>query len=140
MEAALLIPSRFIKGETFGEREITLTIADVSLEELEKDDGSKELKGVVYFAEKSKRPPHQPLQWLLNVTTAKSLIAMFGNETDAWKGKRVTLYAPMVKAFGKTAPAIRVLGSPDISRDVRFTMKLRKSGPQEIVLKATGKA
>jgi hypothetical protein len=140
MDASLLTPSKYIKSSSFAGKEPTLTIASVRLEELEKDDGTKETKGVVEFKERSRQPPHGPLLWLLNVTNAKSLITMFGKETDTWANKRVTLYAQPMKVQGEDTTGIRVRGSPDIERDVRFMMKLRKRKPQEIVLRKTGGA
>lgn len=130
MNAALLTPSKFIKAAEFSGRDVTLTIKSIVIEELEKDNKTKERKGIVYF-EKT------PKGWVLNATNVKCLIALWGQETDAWVGKRVTLY-PEANDMSETGVAIRVRGSPDLQRDVTFTLKLAKKKPRNVTLKVTG--
>jgi hypothetical protein len=143
VDATQIIAGKYIKSEQFGGKEPLLTIADVKLENVEPDEKkAPEFKGVVTFAEKSKRPPHAQLRWLLNVTNCKALIAMFGKETEAWKGKRVVLYSqPMTDPFTKLPiTAIRVRGSPDLEKDVQFSMRKRGQKQPEIhkVIKTGG--
>jgi hypothetical protein len=63
---------------------------------------------------------------------------MFGDNTDDWKGRHVTLFSQMVAVGKEKKPGIRVLGSPDIAapkdvvirlpRKKPFTMRLQKTG------------
>lgn len=134
MNAALLHQSKFIKAVEFGidamPKEPTLTIKGVKLEELEREDNTKENKGIIRFTETTKG-------WVLNVTNLKALIAMFGNETDDWVGKRVTLY-PEPNSQSDSGLAIRVRGSPDIEKAVTYTLKLARKKPRDVTLTRTG--
>lgn len=129
MNAALLTPSKYIKAVQFSGKEVTLTIAGVKLEELVREDKTKEKRGVVSFQREERG-------WILNTTNAKCLIALFGGETNAWIGKRITLY-PEANEMSDTGVAIRVRGSPDIERDLRFVLKLARKKPRTLTLKRT---
>ena len=132
MHVDLLNPSRFLKAAEFHGEDVTFTIADVELQELEREDNSKERKGLMSFRE-------TPKLLVLNRTNAKCIAAMFGNETDAWRGKRVTFFpAPMKDPFsGEQITAIRVRGSPDITQPVSATIKLRKRKAQTMTMRNT---
>jgi hypothetical protein len=131
MDAALLTPSKYIKAVSLGGKDRTVTITGVKVEELEKDDKTKEQRGLVALAETTKK-------WVLNVTNVKCLIALFGRETNNWVNKRVTLY-PERNEMSDSGFAIRVRGSPDIKADIRFVLKLARKKPRTVVLKAIGK-
>jgi hypothetical protein len=131
----MLNPSRYMRSADFQGKEPTLTIEDVRLETFEEDDGDKKVKGIVTFKEPNKITG-EPLRWVMNVTNATSLAQMFGKDTAAWANKRVTLYAAPYK--GDTA--IRVRGSPDLPKDLRFMLKLARKKAVEIVLTKTGGA
>jgi hypothetical protein len=131
MDAALLTPSKYIKAAEFGGKDRLVTITGVKLEELEREDGTKEVRGLVSVLETTKR-------WVLNVTNVKCLVALFGRETDRWTGKRVVLF-PAPNDMSESGVAIRVRGSLDIEKDVSFTLKLARKKPKQITLKAFGK-
>jgi hypothetical protein len=135
MHADLLHPSRFLKSAEFKGNDVTFTIAEVALEELERDDNSKETKGVVAFKE-------TPKLLLLNRTNSTCLKEMFGVETEQWKGKRVTFFPePMIDPFTKKPiSAIRVKGSPDLKAPVGVSIKLRKRKAQTRTMLVTGNA
>lgn len=134
MHAALLNPSKYIKGAEFLGKDVTYTIKSVRREELEKDDETTESKGIIYFSDEAKG-------WVSNVTNTKALVAMFGTETDNWIGKRVTLwFDENVRAFGDKVGGIRVRGSPDLAQPVSFDLKLMKKKKQKITLIKTGTA
>ena len=134
MRVELLFASNYLKAVEFQGRDVTLTITGVRLEELEDTKGEKKRKGIVSFKETQR-------MLVLNRTNAMCIARMLGNETDAWVGKRVTLYPiphkdPQTKEDGF---AIRVRGSPDISADIRFQLQLPRKKPQAVTLYATGK-
>lgn len=135
MHADLLHPTRFLKSAEFKGKDVTFTIADVVMEELEREDNSKERKGVVGFRETEKL-------LVINKTNAKCIIGMFGLETEAWKGKRVTFFPfPMKDPFtGDPITGIRVRGSPDIEKPVSVSIKLRKKKAQTMTMQRTGGA
>jgi hypothetical protein len=129
MDYERLFPGRFLKAALLDGKDWTVTIAKVRLEEMEKDDGGKEVKGIVGFSDAKK-------EWVLNRTNATCLAAMFGRDTDGWIGKRVTLFPTTTGP--KHDPCIRVRGSPDIERDVIAEVKLPRRKAQRMTLKRTG--
>ena len=133
MHADLLHPTRFLKSAEFKGEDVTLTITDVFLEELDREDNLKETKGLVSFKE-------SPKVFVLNRTNSDCLKAMFGPETEAWKGKRVTFFpSPMVNPFTKeNISAIRLRGSPDLAAPVSVSIKLRKRKASTMTMKRTG--
>ncbi len=137
----------FFKGDYIAAAEMelgkptTLTIKEVRKVRLESmgpvdGEGGGEKKerdrGVVYFRETDRG-------WVLNRTNAECLVAMWGMETNAWLGKRVTLYATPVRVGKKTEPGIRVKGSPDLTAPMMATVQLPRRRPQQIELVPTGR-
>ena len=134
MDYETMFPGRFLKSAQFQKKEVTLVIRDVRTEELEGDKGKK-LKGIVAF-EKT------PLEWVLNRTNAEALKAMWGRETAAWIGKRVTLWpSPYTDNMtGEVTTCIRVRGSPDLEADKSFELRLARKKPSTVkLLKTSGK-
>jgi hypothetical protein len=81
---------------------------------------------------------------VLNRTNAEALKLMFGRETDAWLGKRVTIFpATMKDPFSgdenATTTAIRVRGSPDITAPQSATIQRGRKAIRVSVV-PTGKA
>ena len=52
-----------------------------------------------------------------NATNGKSIASMYGNDTDDWIGKRITLYTTDVEVAGAKVGAIRV--RPGVPRDAK---------------------
>lgn len=126
-----LFPNRFMKAGEFKGRDVTLKITAVKVEKLVGDKG-EETKGILSF-EKT------PKQLVLNKTNGLCLRAMFGRDTGAWVGKRVTFYPAQID-FGDTEIAIRVRGSPDIASDMEAEIKLARKKPRKVTLKKTGQS
>lgn len=124
-----LFPARFLKAGQFGGKDVTLQISKVTLEELPGKNGP-EMRGILSF-EKT------PKQLVLNKTNGLSLKAMFGRDTGAWVGKRVTFYPAPIQ-FEDNDLAIRVRGSPDIAANVTFELKLARKKPRSVTLLKTG--
>lgn len=124
-----LFPNRFLKAGMFAGRDVTLTIKEIAVEELVGDKGS-EMKGIIKFAEK-------PQQLVLNKTNGLCLRAMFGRDTGAWVGKRVTFY-PAPIDFGDAEIAIRVRGSPDLPANMEIEIKLARKKARKVVMLRTG--
>lgn len=132
MDVSLLNPTRYLKSQEL-KGDATFTIARPPwLEELAAEDGEEIEKGLISFKETKKL-------WVINVTNALCIKAMFGRETDAWVGKRVTLYAaPWTDQMTKEATTcLRVRGSPDLAGDVHFILKLARKKPKPMVMKKT---
>lgn len=98
-----LYPSKYLKADDVDEQggEVAGIIKGVRLEEMQDSEGVKEDKPVLYFS-------NLPKGMALNRTNADRIAAVYGPETEEWRGKVVTLYTEQVTAFGKTTNAIRL--------------------------------
>jgi len=100
MKMSEMYPSRFLKAEDFAEDERkTFTIKSVDLEEL--GQGKKETKPVVSFRDSEKG-------LVLNKTNGAVVAEMYGDDTDEWTGKKITLITLEVDSFGDVVRAIRI--------------------------------
>lgn len=93
---------QYMAGDMIGQSSVTLTIVDVTMENMNSGKGGAQTKPCLRFKERSKL-------MVLNKTNAKALAAILGPETENWKGARVTIAAPIVDAFGKSARSLRVI-------------------------------
>jgi hypothetical protein len=120
-----LFPSNLLKAAdvTDAGGEMPLTIAKIEMKDFDNDSGGKERKPIIFFANDK--------QMVCNKTNGTTLGEMFGNETDDWLGKSITLIVQNVDFAGKSTPAIRIknLNSKDMliqnfwakSREMGFT-------------------
>jgi hypothetical protein len=83
-----------------GGKDVTVRIAKVQGETLN-NGKTKNKKPVAYFDKSTKG-------LALNKTNSKAIAAMYGNNTDAWIGKLITLYPTQAQMGGDTVDAIRV--------------------------------
>lgn len=90
-------PTKYLRAEDLGGREIPVIISHVIVEKF--DDGK--VKPILYFQGKQKGVA-------LNKTNSTNISAAFGPETDHWAGKPVMLYPAWVDYQGKSVQAIRV--------------------------------
>lgn len=100
MKVSRLFPSKYVKPADLNGKPVTLIVAKTVVEELGHGD-QKEQKAVVYFEKATKG-------LVLNRTNAMTIAALYGDETDEWAGKRITIYATRVRAFGAMQDTIRV--------------------------------
>jgi hypothetical protein len=100
---------KFVGAWDLGGKDVTVKIAKVKAETLRNRAGADK-KPVVYFEGTSKG-------FALNKTNSKTIAAMYGNDTDAWIGKSITIY-PSKTSFGNDeVDAIRVRPSvPDAKK------------------------
>lgn len=84
-------------------RDVTLTIERVTAGELTALGGRKSKKPLVYFKEGREKKP-----LAMNATNCKTVAALYGNDTDGWVGKRITLYPTTTTMAGETCECIRV--------------------------------
>ena len=90
-------------------KDVTLTIERVIGATLTGDKGKKSKKPVVFFKETKTDPETGKKKGLaLNATNGKSIAGLYGNDTDAWIGKRITLYPTTTEMGGETVECIRV--------------------------------
>jgi hypothetical protein len=103
MKMRELYPSKYLKADDVDEQggEVAGIIKGVRLEEMQDNEGAKEDRPVLFFS-------NLPKGMVLNRTNADRIAAVFGDESEEWRGKVVTLYTEQVTAFGKTTNAIRL--------------------------------
>ncbi len=83
-------------------RDVTVTIGEVKAVKVKNAD-KEERKPVVFFKESKDKRGRVRCK-----TNGNAIAQMYGNLTEDWIGKRVTLFAANVDAFGKTVEAIRI--------------------------------
>jgi hypothetical protein len=101
MRSADVYPSKYLKAEEL-EGDLTVTIKEVVMEELESKDKGKQNKPVVYFKEMDKG-------LVVNKTNWSMIAKQHGDESDDWTGKQIVLHAMDVEAFGEMVLSIRVI-------------------------------
>lgn len=98
-----MFPSRFLKASDFSEDEIkVVTIKNVELVEIGKKGEETQRKPVVFFRENGVKP------LVCNKTNATIIVKLYGDDTDEWIGKRISLFVTQVESFGEQVDAIRV--------------------------------
>lgn len=121
----------YIAAVEFDGKTPTMKIKSVDLVKLEDDDGRQKDKGVIFFEQTDRG-------WVLCKTNAICLAAMFGDDTNGWIGKRVTLHAVDVQVGRERMPGIRVKGSPDIKAPLDVEIRLPKKKPFTMRMAVTG--
>jgi len=109
---------------------VNIKIVAISDEEMDGDGGAKEKKMRVKF---EPSPGLATLTnkrtWIAAKTCGYCLEAMFGKDDDAWVGKWVTIKAERISTGDD---ALRVVGSPDISRPC--SVKVRQFGRGKLTI------
>lgn len=82
-------------------RDVTVTIDDVKAGQLTGEGGKKAKKPIIRFRGKEKT-------FACNVTNAKTIASMYGNDTTKWIGRQITIYPAMTQFGGKEMECIRI--------------------------------
>lgn len=93
-------------------RDVTLTISRVRAEKLTAQGGRTNRKPCIWFVGRE-----EGKGFAVNKTNAKTIAGMYGNDTDGWVGKRITLYPTTTSMGSDTVDCIRV--RPKIPVDER---------------------
>lgn len=101
MHYKLLFPSEYVGAHDLNGRDYTVTMASVTVQELMMQGGVKDKKPVVTFSDAKKK-------LILNKTNARTVAALYGNDTEAWKGQKITLYPTTTKCGRETVECIRI--------------------------------
>lgn len=101
MKTSDVFPTRFVSAEDL-DHDITLKVEDVKLEEMYDPQSKGDIqKPVAYFQGATKG-------LVLNKTNWKILATLYGDESNDWKGKAITISKTEVQAFGDIVQAIRL--------------------------------
>ena len=118
-----MFPSNFLKAADVTEAggEMVCKIATVEMREFDNDDGGKENKPILTFADEKRM--------VLNKTNANAIAELHGDDTDLWTDKELTLIVQEVTFGSKLVPAIRVknLNSKEVLIQAYWT-KTREMG------------
>lgn len=99
---------------------ILIRVTNVEQTWVEGDKNAKQSKALITFEGPEWLPKNT---WVAPVTVCRCIAAMFGDDTDGWIGKRVCVSSQVVDAFGDKVPAVRPVGSPDLSaKSLRVTV------------------
>ena len=134
MKMSEAFPSKWLSAGDFEEDDngnpvdLVATIREVKLESLEIPGQPMVDKPVVFFEELEKG-------LVLNKTNGKTIAAMYGNDTDDWAGKPITLYATEVNFQGTMTPCVRIRGKAPKKAPKKPTLK---SPPGELTPKNPG--
>ncbi len=96
MKLTEVFPSNYIKADDLQGREPTVVISHAAMEKLGNDQ-----KLILYFQGKDKG-------MVCNKTNANRIAYLYGEETDGWAGKEITLCSEFVEFQGKTVKGLRV--------------------------------
>lgn len=105
-----MVPSKYLKAADVEESPV-LTIADVKEESIGQG-AQADNKWILYFAEEEKG-------LVLNRTNINTIAGLYGDDTDDWEGKKITLFATQVDFQGKQVDAIRVRNKPPKTKEAK---------------------
>jgi len=100
MKLSEAYPSKFLKADDLMGRTVNVIISAVTLENVGKP-GEADRKLVISFSGKDKK-------LVCNKTNAAVIGKLYGQDTDTWIGKPITLLAREVEFQGDTVWAVRV--------------------------------
>lgn len=117
-------PSKWLKAADLSDgNDLVLTISHVIAENIGQG-AEQEVKPVIYFEETDKG-------LVLNKTNANTISHLFGSETEAWSGKRISIFATEVDFAGKQTLALRVrMRQPNAAQD--FAQQKARTWQEEI--------
>ena len=101
-------PSKFLKADDLQDRTVKLTIDRVEMDEV--GDGRKP---IAYFKDAKKG-------LVLNVTNARAIATLAGDDMDTWTGTQIELFSTPVTFKGQVTEAF---GS---GRSIKYTPKSRR--------------
>lgn len=128
----LLDPAKYLQPSDFPKPR-DVTIAKLSREELPVRDGEPKASAPMLWVQgKDGHPYDRPMK--IPKSVLHGLSVLFGTETDAWVGKKITVFATHCMAFGDKEECLRVIFPADTERAVRAWLKKRKVNPSAYMI------
>jgi hypothetical protein len=84
-------------------RDICVTVSEVKAAKVKDTEGKEQKKPILFFEESK-----EGRGLVLCKTNGATIAALYGNNTENWIGKRITLFPTTTQAFGKTVECVRV--------------------------------
>jgi hypothetical protein len=101
MKISELYPKKYANGEDLKGQAFTLVVNKVSMETMHPQPGSPAAtKPVIYFEQTQKGI-------ILGPALARQIAGLLGDDTDTWKGKKVTIFPQPMRVAGRDVIAIR---------------------------------
>ena len=91
-------PSKYLKAADLQGQTANVVIERIEMGEM---DNADDRKPIVYFKNKQKG-------LVLNKTNSNKIVSVYGDDSDGWIGKPITLFTAWVDFRGETVEAIRV--------------------------------
>lgn len=101
MKIGQAFPSKYLKASDLGTKRHKVKISKVELADVSGDVEVPEEKPILFFEGKGKG-------LVLNRTNAGTIEEAYGDETDAWAGKEIEIFATTTDFKGKRVPCIRI--------------------------------
>ena len=118
MKGSDVFPSKWLKADDLGDKEPTVIISQVVMEEIGNNEPKKP---VIYFRGKQKGMVCNKTNWNRIAYIHKS------DDSDDWPGKKITLYVEIVDMRGEMKPALRV--KAPINRGSNANAKPQQKAP-----------
>ncbi len=93
--------SNWLKAEDLRNKEHTVSIDKITIEEVKDQDGKASNKLDLHFISRDK-------SLLLNKTNATAIAKSYGDDFSEWEGKDIIMYPTVTDFGGKTVDCIRV--------------------------------
>lgn len=119
-----LVESKYLSHFELAGRDVTVTIKSIALSEIVGAGGKKSKKALVMFQGKQKG-------MVMGATCLKTIARIYGDDTDAWIGKPITIYPTTTEASGETVGTIRIRPTAPASARGASTSSARPAAPQQ---------
>ena len=101
-----LFPSKYLRSADYEKgEETTYVISRVEVEKVGEKDGREERKPVLFFQNEEKG-------MVLNRTNADTIADLYGNDTEGWAGRPITVFVMRVSGPNGMTDGIRLKAPP----------------------------
>ncbi len=102
MKRGDVFTNKYLNAENLSGHTVTVTIECTNMEDITNPQtGKTEKKAVTYFRGKEKGLVINQINW-------DSIVTMYGEESDGWPGRQITLFATTTPFGNKIVPCIRI--------------------------------
>lgn len=101
MKMSKVFPSKYLKSPDLNGKRVTVTIRKLVMELMTLPGKKPEEQPVIFFERSEKG-------LVLNKVNSDVISSFYGDESDYWPGKQITLYSTTITAFGEEHEVIRV--------------------------------
>lgn len=119
--------SGYMTFEDLEGQDLVLTITTAEIVKFKEKDGYEKKKILLKFKERKEA-------MILNLTNRETLVDLYGDDTEDWEGKRITVYPTKVLFEGKKVGCVRIKDEvPKSGRAAEDKKPARKPAPAPVV-------